>query len=170
MNNQHAFTLIELLVVVLIIGILAAVALPQYQKAVEKARWSQWFTTANALKREAALTFLEDGEPINSGEDALLAERLADAFSGGEWVGSNEYRTKNFNYNITSSGTDEIYIDTYRLINLDPYETTTNAELHFYRDGRFEIPCCLDAETEKHICQMLISAFGKDVVTDDDCN
>ena len=48
--NKKGFTLLELLVVVLIIGILASVALPQYQLAVDKANFASYQSTAASLR------------------------------------------------------------------------------------------------------------------------
>jgi prepilin-type N-terminal cleavage/methylation domain-containing protein len=48
-KNKKAFTLIELLVVVVIIAILAAIALPQYQKAVERSHAVQLKTLVKSV-------------------------------------------------------------------------------------------------------------------------
>lgn len=56
--NKKAFTLIELLVVVLIIGILSAIALPQYQKAVIKSRVAGLKPLVAAIKNAEEVYYL----------------------------------------------------------------------------------------------------------------
>ena len=103
--NKKAFTLIELLVVVLIIGILAAIALPQYQKAVEKSRIAEAFTNMATIKRAMDIYIMEKGWP-SSGSVFVDLQDILEAtgteLSGGEWQGEDgpfpHYNTKNFSY------------------------------------------------------------------------
>ena len=60
--NKKAFTLIELLVVVLIIGILSAIALPQYQKAVWKSKNVQLKELVRAVSQAQQVYYLANDE------------------------------------------------------------------------------------------------------------
>ena len=94
MKNQ-AFTLIELLVVVLIIGILAAIALPQYEKAVHKARFSEAMLRVKSIKDAVELYVLENGYPSSTvylfEQNEDLAGGLTPSANDGEGYYKSDY-------------------------------------------------------------------------------
>ena len=82
--KSRAFTLIELLVVVLIIGILASIALPQYQKAVERSKAGQVLGLLKAVGQAFEANYLENGQYTNSLDD--LAVNIP-------WTGTTKFST-----------------------------------------------------------------------------
>ena len=61
-SPKNGFTLIELLVVILIIGILTSVAIPQYQKAIERSRATQAVTLLKTVAEALEVYYLTNGD------------------------------------------------------------------------------------------------------------
>jgi len=144
--NFMGFTLIELLVVVLIIGILAAVALPQYQKAVEKSRMVEGITLVSTLGKAQERYFLANASYSNNFEE-LDVDIPGETVSYDGLNDGDAFQTKNF---ICRSHSDILSPGILVLCNRLPMNTLYN--LYYSSSG--DLVCYWDSALGEKYCKM----------------
>ncbi len=92
---RAGFTLLEVLMVVIIIGVLATLAIPQYTKTVEKARASEAYSNLGTLRKAEWIFY----------NDLLSNQNFTATIESLDVENPNSMATRNFNYTITAGAT-----------------------------------------------------------------
>ena len=163
-QNKQGFTLIELLVVVLIIGILAAVALPQYQVAVEKSRLTEALTNITTIINNVDMCILATGKEEDGGIYGNHENWDVD-LNGGNWTDDNQfYITKNFIYTVWDAAGIDVYRCNGTCSSSDDTDTAIYELWHEYKHlGTYYKSCIGFNSIGKSICKSLVSQGWNDL-------
>ncbi len=114
-NNQRGFTLVELMIVIVIVGILAAVAVPIYQANVKKAKMSECDAALGTIRTALRVYYAANGnyptvtdQPVTNvtGLDISVADLTGRYFAASDYTLTSDSASATYTIKCTK---DEIF-------------------------------------------------------------
>lgn len=158
MKKKNGFTLIELLVVVLIIGVLAAIAIPSYRKSVEKAKATHAVAVLNDAAKAEQDFALASSRYTRYWDDLVISQpnmvKGAVYCLGGVNTENQEDCGNDSSYKVkltVGNNLDDSVVMATRMPN-NPY---SDYKLFKYMNGDATIYCKAATNSETNICEVL---------------
>ena len=116
---EKGFTLVELMIVIVIVGILSAVALPNFLNQTNKARATEGKTQVSAVLKEAGIVYHENGA-IDAAACTTIGEAVtnANAAVDGKYTLSDDCAANATAIEVTAEGANDNFPDVTGTITL----------------------------------------------------